>query len=89
MPSFFDGMRDDEAGDELWTIMEGADGFDSGFLGCERRELPRERDRESNEGGGDLSLGEIGQCDVFSPDVVPDAGFCGRGTFEGSCTEIG
>lgn len=40
-------------------------------------------------GGGDLRRGDTGQWGVVSPEFVPDAGFCGRGTLEGSGTAMG
>jgi hypothetical protein len=40
-------------------------------------------------GGGDFRRGETGQWGVVSPEFVPDAGFCGRETLEGSGTAMG
>ncbi len=71
-------------GVELWMKMLGADGPGSG-LRCVRSEFRRDPD----EGGGDLSRGDTGQCGVFSPDVPADV-LCGRGILlAGSVTALG
>jgi hypothetical protein len=83
-------MRDAEAGDELWTTMDGVDALGLLlFFVWARSELRRDRERDSCSGGGDFNLGEMGQCGVVSPEFVPDEAFAGRGTREGSCEEVG
>lgn len=86
--SSFTGMREVDAGEELWTTMAGVD-VASGFLCWARSEFPRERERVSEGGGGDFKRGEMGQWGVVSPEFVPDAGFKGLGTLEGSCVDAG
>ena len=70
-------------------MIEGVEEVCVVFLAWVRSELRRECDRPSVSGGGDLSLGEMGQWGVESPELVPDAVFWGRGTRDGSCTDIG
>lgn len=67
-------MRDEGAGDELKTTMEGVDEV-SGFFCWVRSEFRRDRERASDVGGGDFNRGETGQWGVLSPELVPDMDF--------------
>jgi hypothetical protein len=58
--SSFTGTRDEDAGDELWTTMEGGSAFLLVLLWL-RKELRRERERASEAGGGDFKRGDTGQ----------------------------
>jgi len=85
------GMRETDAGDELWTTMAGLD-WASCFLSWVRRELAREREPERPSapvGGGDLRRGEMGQWGVLSPELGPDDGFRGRGALMESAGSAG
>ena len=52
-----------------------------------RSEFWRERERASDEGGGDFNLGEMGQWGVLSPELDPEAGLEGLETREESWFE--
>lgn len=80
-------MRDDGAGEELCTTMDGV-GVTSGFFCCERREFRRDRERAS-VGGGDFKRGEMGQWGVVSPELDPEAIFWGLGARVDSCEAAG
>lgn len=82
------GKRESEAGEELWTTIEGVD-WPSGFRICARREFARERERPSSPGGGDLSRGEMGQWGVVSPELDLDVGFEGRCALTVSVDDVG
>jgi hypothetical protein len=55
----------------------------SGFLGFLKEFLRAE------DGGGDLSRGEIGQDGVLSPDPLVVIGRAARGSFEDDGSEVG
>ncbi len=82
------GKQESEAGDELWTTMEGVERA-SGFLICERSEFVRERERPSSPGDGDLRRGERGQWGVVSPEFDFDDGLEGRGARTVSVDDVG